>query len=124
MSVNDCFRPVSRYWDRINRPEQLLAALPEAMRVLADPAETGAVTLALPAGRAGGGLRLSRRTSSTRACTWWRGRAPTPRRCAAAAALLRAAQRPLIVAGGGVYYSEAEAALRAFAEAHRASRWR
>ena len=60
MSVNDCFRPVSRYWDRINRPEQLLAALPEAMRVLADPAETGAVTLALPAGRAGGGLRLPR----------------------------------------------------------------
>ena len=48
ISVNDCFRPVSRYWDRINRPEQLLAALPEAMRVLADPAARGAVTLALP----------------------------------------------------------------------------
>src|SRR6186713_411573 len=48
ISVNDCFRPVSRYWDRINRPEQLLTALPEAMRVLSDPAETGAVTLALP----------------------------------------------------------------------------
>src|SRR6185436_192987 len=47
-SVNDCFRPVSRYWDRINRPEQILTALPEAMRVLTDPAETGAVTLALP----------------------------------------------------------------------------
>jgi 3D-(3,5/4)-trihydroxycyclohexane-1,2-dione acylhydrolase (decyclizing) len=48
LSVNDCFRPVSRYWDRINRPEQLLAALPEAMRVLSDPAARGAVTLALP----------------------------------------------------------------------------
>ena len=46
--MNDCFRPVSRYWDRINRPEQLLTALPEAMRVLTSPAETGAVTLALP----------------------------------------------------------------------------
>jgi 3D-(3,5/4)-trihydroxycyclohexane-1,2-dione acylhydrolase (decyclizing) len=48
VSVNDCFRPVSRYWDRINRPEQILTALPEAMRVLTSPAETGAVTLALP----------------------------------------------------------------------------
>src|SRR5213596_3476737 len=48
ISVNDCFRPVSRYWDRITRPEQLLTALPEAMRVLTSPAETGAVTLALP----------------------------------------------------------------------------
>ncbi len=47
-SVNDCFKPVSRYWDRINRPDQLLTALPEAMRVLTSPAETGAVTLALP----------------------------------------------------------------------------
>src|SRR5438309_2626404 len=47
-SVNDCFKPVSRYWDRINRPEQIIAALPEAMRVLTSPAETGAVTLALP----------------------------------------------------------------------------
>ena len=48
VSVNDCFRPVSRYWDRIQRPEQILTALPEAMRVLTSPAETGAVTLALP----------------------------------------------------------------------------
>src|SRR6267378_5499852 len=48
ISVNDCFKPVSRYWDRINRPEQILTALPEAMRVLTSPAETGAVTLALP----------------------------------------------------------------------------
>ena len=47
-SVNDCFRPVSRYWDRIQRPEQVLRALPEAMRVLADPADTGAVTICLP----------------------------------------------------------------------------
>ncbi len=48
LSVNDCFRPVSKFWDRINRPEQLLTSLPEAMRILTDPAETGAVTLAMP----------------------------------------------------------------------------
>src|SRR5258707_14184830 len=48
ISVNDCFKPVSRYWDRITRPEQLLTSLPEAMRILTSPAETGAVTLALP----------------------------------------------------------------------------
>src|SRR5438093_1766219 len=48
LSVNDCFRPVSKFWDRINRPEQLLSSLPEAMRILTDPAETGAVTLAMP----------------------------------------------------------------------------
>ena len=48
ISVNDCFRPISRYWDRINRPDQMITALPEAMRVLTSPAETGAVTLSLP----------------------------------------------------------------------------
>ncbi|MCG7860551.1 hypothetical protein MD537_26445, partial [Flavihumibacter sediminis] len=48
ISVNDCFKPVSRYWDRINRPEQLITALPEAMRVLTSPTETGAVTLCMP----------------------------------------------------------------------------
>ena len=117
VSVNDAFRPVSRYWDRINRPEQLVTALPEAMRVLTSPAETGAVTLALPAGRAGGGLRLS-------------GRAVREARVARPAAgpgagsggarrrrSIRSAKRPLIVAGGGVLYSEATAALRALAAA-------
>ena len=48
ISVNDCFKPVSKYWDRINRPEQIIASLPEAMRVLTSPAETGAVTISLP----------------------------------------------------------------------------
>jgi 3D-(3,5/4)-trihydroxycyclohexane-1,2-dione acylhydrolase (decyclizing) len=57
-SVNDALRPVSRYFDRVLRPEQLLESLPSAMRVLTDPAETGAVTLALPPGRPGGGVRL------------------------------------------------------------------
>ena len=72
VSVNDCFKPVSRYWDRINRPEQIITALPEAMRVLTSPAETGAVTLALPQDVQAEALRLSRRRCSSRAS----GRSP------------------------------------------------
>ena len=118
VSVNDCFKPVSRYWDRINRPEQILTALPEAMRVLTSPAETGAVTLGAAAGRADRSVRLSRRRSSSRAS----GRIPRRAAGRAAAARSRAADSrqphaPLIVAGGGVIYSEATDALRAFAEA-------
>ncbi len=115
-SVNDCFRPVSRYWDRINRPEQLLAALPEAMRVLADPAETGAVTLALPQDVQAEAYDYPAHFFDARVYVVARPR-PDAEALATAAALVRAAQRPLIVAGGGVYYSEAEAALLAFAEA-------
>jgi 3D-(3,5/4)-trihydroxycyclohexane-1,2-dione acylhydrolase (decyclizing) len=116
VSVNDAFKPVSRFWDRINRPEQLPSALLAAMRVLTDPAETGAVTLALP------------QDVQAEACDWptdlFRERvwhvprpAPEPAALARAADLLRAAQRPLIVAGGGVIYSEASQELRRFAEA-------
>ncbi|NRQ39701.1 3D-(3,5/4)-trihydroxycyclohexane-1,2-dione acylhydrolase (decyclizing) [Nonomuraea sp. NN258] len=117
VSVNDCLRPVSRFWDRINRAEQLPSALLAAMRVLIDPADTGAVTLALP------------QDVQAEAADWpdelfaprvWHVPRPRPERSALARAseLIRAAARPLIVAGGGVIYSEAAEQLRIFAETH------
>jgi 3D-(3,5/4)-trihydroxycyclohexane-1,2-dione acylhydrolase (decyclizing) len=115
LSVNDCFRPVSRYWDRINRPEQLLAALPEAMRVLSNPATMGAVTLALPQDVQAEAYDYPAAFFERRVHRIARTRADRDA-LAAAAALVRQARRPFIVAGGGVYYSEAETALRAFAE--------
>jgi 3D-(3,5/4)-trihydroxycyclohexane-1,2-dione acylhydrolase (decyclizing) len=115
-SVNDCFRPVSRYWDRIHRPEQLLAALPEAMRVLADPAETGAVTLALPQDVQAEAYEYPAHFFDTHVYLVPRPR-PDVGALAAAAAVLRGARRPLIVAGGGVFYSEAEEALAALVDA-------
>lgn len=116
ISVNDAFRPVSRFFDRIWRPEQLPSALLAAMRVLTDPAETGAVTLALP------------QDVQAQAYDWpaelfaeriWHVRRPAPELVAIdrAARLLRSAGRPLIVAGGGVIYSDATEELRRFAEA-------
>ncbi len=115
VSVNDCFKPVSRYWDRINRPEQILAALPEAMRVLADPAETGAVTLCLPEDVQAEAFDYPAAFFEKRVYAVPR---PQPSREALreAARWLRSARRPLIIAGGGVHYSEATEALRAFAE--------
>ena len=115
LSVNDCFRPVSRYWDRMNRPEQILAALPEAMRVLSNPATAGAVTLALPQDVQTEAHDYPARFFETRVYRIARARADREA-VAAAAALLRQSRRPLIVSGGGVFYSEAEDALRAFAE--------
>ena len=115
LSVNDCFRPVSRYWDRINRPEQLLAALPEAMRVLSNPATMGAVTLALPQDVQAEAYDYPAAFFETRVYRIGRARADRDA-LTAAAALVRQSRRPMMVAGGGVYYSEAEAALRAFAE--------
>jgi 3D-(3,5/4)-trihydroxycyclohexane-1,2-dione acylhydrolase (decyclizing) len=117
VSANDCFRPVSRYFDRIMRPEQLLVALPAALRVLTDPAECGPVTLAFP------------QDVQTEAMDWpsdlfrkrvWRPRAPEPdaRELREAAEVLRNAKRPVIIAGGGVKYSGAEAALADFAQRH------
>ena len=116
VSVNDCFRPVSRFFDRITRPEQLLNALPEAMRVLTDPVEAGAVTLALPQDVQAHAWDFPAHFFEERA---WRIERPRPdeRRVAEAAALLGAAERPLAIAGGGVLYSEAEDALLAFARA-------
>ncbi|GAA1840663.1 3D-(3,5/4)-trihydroxycyclohexane-1,2-dione acylhydrolase (decyclizing) [Actinomadura bangladeshensis] len=114
-SVNDCFKPVSKYWDRINRPEQLPSALLAAMRVLTDPAETGAVTLALPQDVQAEAFDWPDELFARRV---WRIPRPVPEPAVLeeAAAILRSAERPLIVAGGGVIYSQATDALRAFAE--------
>lgn len=117
-SVNDCFRPVSRYFDRISRPEHLLTALPRAMRVLTDPADCGPVTLAFC------------QDVQAEAHDWpeaffapriWRLRRvqPDPVEVQAVADLIRGAKSPVIVAGGGVHYAFATDALRAFAERHQ-----
>ena len=111
ISVNDCFRPVSRYWDRITRPEQLLTALPEAMRVLTSPAETGAVTLALPEDVQTEAYAYPEAFFSRRLWHVPRNR-PDRRAVEQAAAWIRASKRPLIVAGGGVIYAEATDALQ------------
>jgi 3D-(3,5/4)-trihydroxycyclohexane-1,2-dione acylhydrolase (decyclizing) len=114
-SVNDAFRPVSRFFDRINRPEQLIPSALAAMRVLSDPVETGAVTLSLP------------QDVQAQAFDWpedffarrvWRVRRPPPEpeALAEAAALLRGGRRPLIVSGGGTIYADATETLRTFAE--------
>jgi 3D-(3,5/4)-trihydroxycyclohexane-1,2-dione acylhydrolase (decyclizing) len=116
VSVNDALRPVSRFFDRVWRPEQLPSALLGAMRVLTEPAETGAATIALP------------QDVQAEAFDWpvalferrvWHVPRPggDPAALERAAAAIRSAERPLIVAGGGVKYSEATDALRAFAEA-------
>jgi 3D-(3,5/4)-trihydroxycyclohexane-1,2-dione acylhydrolase (decyclizing) len=115
ISVNDCFRPVSRYWDRIYRPEQLITALPEAMRVLTSPAETGAVTLALPQDVQAEAYEYPKALFEERVWTVprLRGDCTLLRRAADA---IRASRRPVIIAGGGVLYSDASARLRRFAE--------
>jgi 3D-(3,5/4)-trihydroxycyclohexane-1,2-dione acylhydrolase (decyclizing) len=115
VSVNDAFRPVSRYWDRINRPEQLGPALLEAMRVLTDSAETGAVTLCLPQDVQAEAHDFPIELLEPR--TWHIGRPlPDARSFGRALEAIRAARTPLIVAGGGVHHSDATEALRAFAE--------
>ncbi|MEV6968736.1 3D-(3,5/4)-trihydroxycyclohexane-1,2-dione acylhydrolase (decyclizing) [Hamadaea sp. NPDC051192] len=116
VSVNDCFKPVSAYWDRINRPEQLISSALAAMRVLTDPAQTGAVTLALPQDVQAEAYDFPEDFFAERV---WRVRRPAPdaETLAEAVELLRTASRPLIVAGGGVIYSEATEALRELAEA-------
>ncbi|ROU00319.1 3D-(3,5/4)-trihydroxycyclohexane-1,2-dione acylhydrolase (decyclizing) [Histidinibacterium lentulum] len=117
VSANDCFRPVSRYFDRIQRPEQLLTALPRAMRTMTDPADCGPVTLSFC------------QDVQTEAFDWpvrffeertWRMRRtpPDPVELDTVTKALAAAERPVIVAGGGVHYSDATDALRTFAEAH------
>ncbi len=116
ISVNDCFRPVSRYWDRIYRPEQLLTALPEAMRVLTSPAETGAVTLALPQDTQTEAFDYPESFFDQRVWTIPRQRGDAAA-IARAAAALGSSHAPLIIAGGGVLYSEAGEALARFAEA-------
>ncbi|MEV7735731.1 3D-(3,5/4)-trihydroxycyclohexane-1,2-dione acylhydrolase (decyclizing) [Streptomyces sp. NPDC088921] len=116
VTVNDTFRAVSKYFDRISRPEQLIPAALAAMRVLTDPVETGAVTLALPQDVQAEAYDWP--VSFFRRRVWHVGRpVPEPAAVERAARLLRNAKRPLIVAGGGAVYSGAETALRAFAEA-------
>ena len=115
-SVNDCFRPVSRYWDRIQRPEQILTSLPEAMRVLTSPAETGAVTLALPQDVQAEAFDFPEEFFAERTWIVPRNR-PDASLLAQAAQWIRGAKRPLIIAGGGVLYSEATTGLASFASA-------
>ncbi|MFC9686133.1 thiamine pyrophosphate-binding protein, partial [Streptomyces sp. NPDC056948] len=112
VSVNDTLRPVSRYFDRVTRPEALIPSALQAMRVLADPAETGAVTLALPQDVQAEAYDWPEEFFAER--VWYvRRPAPDPVELAAAVEAIRSAQRPLIVAGGGVHHSEAEEALKA-----------
>ena len=115
VSVNDCFRPVARFFDRITRPEQLLTAMPEAMRVLTSPSEVGAVVIALPQDIQTEAFDYPGALFDER--DWpIRRPAPSPDEIAAVAGLLAQAERPLIIAGGGVIYSEAEAELAALAD--------
>ena len=114
ISVNDAFKPVSRFWDRINRPEQLMPSLLAAMRVLTDPAETGAVTICLPQDVQAEAYDWPQEFFSRR--IWHIPRPdPDPAALERAIAAIKAAKRPLIVAGGGVVYSEASEVLREFA---------
>jgi 3D-(3,5/4)-trihydroxycyclohexane-1,2-dione acylhydrolase (decyclizing) len=117
VSANDCFRPVSRFFDRITRPEQLLTSLPRALAVLTDPAECGPVTLALCQDVQAEAFDWP---ASFFAPRLWRPRRPRPdtHELAAAVRLLRAARAPLIIAGGGVLYAGATAELDRFATAH------
>jgi 3D-(3,5/4)-trihydroxycyclohexane-1,2-dione acylhydrolase (decyclizing) len=114
ISVNDCFRPVSRWWDRITRPDQLLESLPQAMRVLTDPAECGPVTLALPQDVQAEAYDYPEAFFAPR-CWRIRQPPPDPRQLADAVSALSQARAPLIVAGGGVHYALACETLGGFA---------
>ncbi|WP_328976558.1 3D-(3,5/4)-trihydroxycyclohexane-1,2-dione acylhydrolase (decyclizing) [Streptomyces canus] len=116
ISVNDCLRPVSKYFDRVTRPEALIPAALQAMRVLTDPVETGAVTLALPQDVQAEAHDWPEEFFAERT---WVVRRPgaDPTELAEAVQAIRTAQRPLVIAGGGVHHSRAEEALAEFASA-------
>ncbi|MGC0336189.1 3D-(3,5/4)-trihydroxycyclohexane-1,2-dione acylhydrolase (decyclizing) [Streptomyces sp. SLBN-8D4] len=116
VSVNDTLRPVSRWFDRVHRPEALVPSALQAMRVLSDPAETGAVTLALPQDVQAEAYDWPQEFFAERV---WRVRRPVPDpvELAEAVRAIRASRRPLVVAGGGVHHSEAEEALRTLVDA-------
>ena len=115
INANNAFKPVSRYWDRIERPDQLMIAGLNAMRVLTDPVETGAVTLCLPQDTQAEAFDYPE--SFLEKKVWHLDRrAPHPRALKEAVSILSSAQKPLIVAGGGVHYSQAAETLRGFAE--------
>lgn len=118
VSANDCFRPVSRYFDRISRPEHLLSALPRALQTLTDPERCGPVTLSFCQDVQAEAFDYP---ESFFAEKTWRQRRPQPDTAELAAAIdaVRRAQKPLIIAGGGVHYSAACETLRAFAETHQ-----
>ncbi|MEV5954342.1 3D-(3,5/4)-trihydroxycyclohexane-1,2-dione acylhydrolase (decyclizing) [Streptomyces sp. NPDC051987] len=118
VSVNDCLRPVSKFFDRINRPEQLIPSALAAMRVLTDPVETGAVTLALPQDVQAEAYDWPEEFFAERV---WTVRRPAadPAELATAVTAIRDARRPMIIAGGGVHHSRAEAVLAEFAAATR-----
>ena len=115
ISVNDCFKPVSKYWDRISRPEQLIMSLPEVMRVLTSPADTGAVTLALPQDVQAEAFDFPAELFLKRI---WRIARPRPDTGALkeAVRLIRNSVKPVIIAGGGVIYSDATEILKKIAE--------
>ena len=117
ISANDCFKPVSRYFDRITRPEQIIPALNRAMQVLTDPADCGPVTLALCQDVQAEAFDYPEAFFAERL---WMPRRPQPdaRELDAAVAALKAAKKPVIIAGGGVLYSEATETLKSFAEKH------
>ena len=117
ISTNDAFRPVCRYWDRIVRPEQIMTAMISAMRVLTDPANTGAVCIALPQDTQAEAYDYPVSFFEKRVHRIER-RPPADYAVAEAAKVIRAAKRPILVCGGGVRYSEAQETFRAFAEAH------
>ncbi len=117
VSANDCFRPVSRFFDRITRPEQLLASLPQAIAVLLDPADCGPVTLALPQDVQAEAFDYPEAFFAERVHAIERPRADRAR-LDEALQRIKSARRPLIIAGGGVHYSEAAAAVAEFAERH------
>jgi len=115
ITANDAFKAVSRYWDRVSRPEQLMTAMINAMRVLTDPAETGAVTICLPQDVQGEAYDYPEAFLARRVHHLER-RIPTSGQVARAAALVAAARQPLVICGGGVRYSAAGAELKAFCE--------
>jgi 3D-(3,5/4)-trihydroxycyclohexane-1,2-dione acylhydrolase (decyclizing) len=118
ITANDCFRPVSRYFDRISRPEHLLTALPRALRVMTDPADCGPVTLAFCQDVQAEAFDYPEAFFTPKV---WKIRRPEPdaEELREAIALLKAAKAPVILAGGGAIYSGAEAELAAFATAHQ-----
>src|SRR5690606_35430535 len=111
ISVNDCFRPVSKYWDRINRPEQLITALPEVMRVLTSQAETGAVTLCIPQDVQAEAYDFPEAMFGER--IWHIGRTmPDSMLLAKAIVDIKASKSPMIISGGGTIYSGATEILK------------
>jgi 3D-(3,5/4)-trihydroxycyclohexane-1,2-dione acylhydrolase (decyclizing) len=115
ISANDCFKPISKYWDRINRPEQLIYALPEVMRVLTSPSDTGAVTLALPQDVQAESFEFPEQLFKKKVWKIQRIRADKSQ-LDEALELIKNSKRPMIVAGGGAHYSEALSVLKEFVD--------